>query len=482
MNTPPDTCDTCRHFDAAEQTAPVVKTRAPVLTRRRLTTIRSSPENQQLYRPVRRDDPEVQALAKSIADFGLKEPILITLDNYIISGHRRQVAAKLAGMKMVPVRIEPIRRDGGDRDRFVQLLAECNRQRIKTRAEKAREVAVAADPHEAYQSLIEHRKNLARVDVPQIKLRTAKRRDGISSAKLPFLKAVIAVIENRRDFWPLSVRGIHYCLLNDPPLRHAKKPGSIYQNDRPSYQDLDDLTVRARLTGDIAWDAIADETRPVVTWNVHCDVNTFISDQLDHFLKGYWRDLLQSQPNHIEIIGEKLTVQGIIRPAAMKYCVPYSIGRGYGSLPIRAEMVQRWEASGKDKLILLILSDFDPDGEEIAHSFARSLRDDFDVDEKLLVPIKVALTSDQVVEFKLPSKMTAKKDSAGYERFTKQHGKNAYELEALQPEQLQAVLQRAIDNVLDTEAFNAEIDQEHEDAAFLEETRWQVLEAIRDEL
>ena len=62
-------------------------------------------------------------------------------------------------------------------------------------------------------------------------------------------------------------------------------------------------------------------------------------------------------------------------------------------------MVKRFKSSGKDKLILLILSDFDPDGEEIAHSLARSLRDDFDVDA--VEPVKVALTREQVAMFEL---------------------------------------------------------------------------------
>jgi hypothetical protein len=44
----------------------------------------------------------------------------------------------------------------------------------------------------------------------------------------------------------------------------------------------------------------------------------FVRDELDSFLKGYYRDLMQSQPNHIEIIGEKNTIRGIIRPVAME--------------------------------------------------------------------------------------------------------------------------------------------------------------------
>jgi hypothetical protein len=37
-------------------------------------------------------------------------------------------------------------------------------------------------------------------------------------------------------YWPLTVRQVHYLLLNDPPLRHDKKPGSVYVNDKASYK------------------------------------------------------------------------------------------------------------------------------------------------------------------------------------------------------------------------------------------------------
>ena len=66
-------------------------------------------------------------------------------------------------------------------------------------------------------------------------------------------------------------------------------------------------------------------------------------------------------------------------------------GRGFCSLPPRYETAKRYRASGKQKLVLLIVSDFDPDGEEIANSYARSFRDDFDIDD--VHAVKVALTA-----------------------------------------------------------------------------------------
>ena len=136
-------------------------------------------------------------------------------------------------------------------------------------------------------------------------------------------------------------------------------------------------------------------------------------------------------------------------------------------------MAERYWASGKDKLVVLMASDFDPEGEDICHSFARSMRDDFGIEN--IVPVKVALTATQVKQHKLQPKMTAKQTSSRYRGFADKYGENVWEIEALPPVALQTILGEAIDSVLDTEAFNDEVDQEREDAAFLEGARQRVL-------
>ena len=50
------------------------------LVRKPISSVRPSPENDKLYRPVNPRDPEIVALAKSIKQNGLLEPIVITRD------------------------------------------------------------------------------------------------------------------------------------------------------------------------------------------------------------------------------------------------------------------------------------------------------------------------------------------------------------------------------------------------------------------
>lgn len=441
-----------------------------------LASIRPSPENEQLYKPVKRDDPAIQALAESIRERGVIEPLVITQDYWIISGHRRFAAANLVGLDQVPCRVMDFRK-ADDPDRFLRLLREYNRQREKSVDEIIREEVVSASPQQAYESLIEHRAIKARVRVPDIMLRSRQTRRMISEAKRPLLDAVLTVVEERREYLPISVRSIHYGLLNNPPLRHASKRNSTYRNDKASYQALVELVARARLEGHLSMDAICDETRPVERWAVWPNAGDYVRSKIDGLFRDYFRNLMASQPNHIEIVAEKNTIHGIVKLVAEKYTIPVTSARGHCSLPPRYEMSKRFKESGKEKLIVLILSDFDPDGEEIAHSFARSMRDDFGIEN--LHPVKVALTAQQVRRFRLPPNLDAKTSSPNYPRFVKEHGRAVYELEALQPDNLQTLLSDAIDRVIDVEAFNAELEREKSDAAQLDEHRQRVQIALR---
>jgi hypothetical protein len=219
----------------------------------------------------------------------------------------------------------------------------------------------------------------------------------VSRGKIPFFNAVIDVLNANSDFWPLTLRQIHYNLLNDPPPLHASRPHIRYANDQSSYVALSKLLMSARVHGDIRPHCIHDPTRPVESWSqLDKSIAPFIRWEVDNFLKGYQRDLMQSQPNHIEIVAEKMTVQSIVRSVALDFGIPFTIGRGYASYPPHHAIRQRFQKSGKDKLVLICLSDFDPEGEDIAETFARSLRDEFDIED--IKPVKAALTARQVQE------------------------------------------------------------------------------------
>jgi hypothetical protein len=184
---------------------------------------------------------------------------------------------------------------------------------------------------------------------------------------------------------------------------------------------------------------------------------------VDEFCKGYWRDLMQGQAVHVEIVGEKLTIEGIVRPVAMRFCVPYTIGRGYSSLPPRKAMYDRFLKSGKARLVILFLSDHDPEGWDIAETFTKSMRDDFGVEN--VVGIKVGLKPEQVRQLGLPPNADAKQSSSRFKKFAARFGPAAYELEAAPPPTLERWLDEAVRSVIDIQLFNAQVQAEKQDSA-----------------
>jgi hypothetical protein len=224
--------------------------------------------------------------------------------------------------------------------------------------------------------------------------------------------------------------------------------------------------------------AIEDGTRPIRLGGGFESLEEFIEQELDNFLLGYSRNLMQGQQNHIEIILEKNALRSVIEIVAKRYCIPMTTARGYASLSPRHAIASRFKNSGKNKLVLLMLTDFDPDGEQIAESFARSMRDDFGITD--IHPVKVALTAEDVENYDLPSDMDAKPSSPNYQKFIKKYGIKAVELDAAPVTLLQQKLENAIVSVIDIDEYNSQIELEEEDATEIEARRSLVFEAIKD--
>jgi hypothetical protein len=448
---------------------------------RPISSVQPAPENSLVYHATTADDPTIQELAADIKLRGILDPIVINCEGWILSGHRRHVAALIVGLDEVPCRMLNVPRSDPE---FEQLLVAFNLQRTKSFDEVIREFGIRSNPEDAYANLVSDRKERAKVAGASLELGDPKRRTPITRNKQPFLDAILRVLHELRDFLPVSERKIHYSLLNDPPLRHAFKKASRYANDRSSAQELSKICTTARVMGLIPRGVICDETRPFTGWSTHPDAGSFVQESLSDFLKYYARDLQRSQPAHVECWGEKLTLEGSIRPVCMEYCIPYTLMRGFVSIPPRERLVERFEKSGKEKLIVLLFGDFDSDGEKICESCVRSFRDDFKIAEERIFAKKVCLRHDQVAARNLPATFDPKTDSPNYPAFIQKYGEDvvAHEIEVLHPSEIAPMLDETIRSVLDIDLYNQEVDAEKEDAARLDALRRKIGPLIREAL
>lgn len=440
--------------------------------------IKTAPDNDLIYDKFGIANADDRDLTISIRDNGVHEPLTLSADNYLLSGHRRLAAVKYLGIQSVPVRHVDVVFQNLDGQAKLETLRIYNQQRNKSAGERIREKLLDIEPAQAHLELKAIRnkaRTVAGAPDSNVRMGAVKKRAKITT--LQFLDAAKRVIQENEEYWPLTVRRVHYLLLNAPPLKHDKKPDSRYVNDKESYGALTRLLLRARLTDDVPMASIEDSTRPIQLGGGFATLEQFVAQETKNFLTGYSRNLMQGQPHHIEIMLEKNALRTVIESVAREYCIPVTTGRGFSSLSPRYDLFQRFRHSGKEKLVLLMLTDFDPDGEEIAASFARSLRDDFGMND--IHAVKVSLTAQDVRENDLPSDMDAKVSSPNYKKFVARHGVKVVELDAAPVKMLQAGLRKAIEAVIDVAEYNAQIDMERQDSAHAEAHRRVVFEAIR---
>ena len=444
-----------------------------------VSAVQVAPENDLLYDRfgiANRDDAD---LAISIRDKGIQEPLTLSADHILLSGHRRLAAAKYLSMKTVPVRVvEDVVFNDLDTTERLEALRLYNQQREKSPGERIKEKLLDIDPKDAHQELRRRRIDavlLKGATDANVRMGAVKKRASITT--MQFLAKAMQVILENKEYWPLTVRRVHYLLLNDPPLRHDKKPDSVYVNDKASYKALTNLLIRARLSKDVPMASIEDTTRPIQDGGGFSTFEQFVAQETERFLIGYTRNLMQGQKNHVEIMLEKNALRTVIETVAREYCIPCTTGRGFSSLSPRYDLALRFRQSGKSRLVLLMLTDFDPDGDEIAASFARSLRDDFNI--KNIHAVKVALTTEDVQAYDLPSDMDAKVSSPNYQKFLNRYGATkVVELDAAPVKLLQSKLREAIESVIDVAEFNAQVEQEAQDSAHIQAHRQVVFEAI----
>jgi hypothetical protein len=207
--------------------------------------LRPAHVNGVIYKDVGHDDPAVVALAENIKAVGrVLEALVVTRKGkVVVSGHRRLAAAKIASLAQVPVRYVNIDPDDPE---FERLLVSFNDQRVKSAAEQIREEIVRTRRNDAYENLLNHHKleqakAYQRIEDSGLRVldqSPARRRARITEVKWPMLAAVAAILNQYRDYWPLTLRQIHYRMLIRNVLRNAKVADSLYRNTQNSYGDL----------------------------------------------------------------------------------------------------------------------------------------------------------------------------------------------------------------------------------------------------
>lgn len=296
---------------------------------------------------------------------------------------------------------------------------------------------------------------------------------------------ITLVVDELTDYWPLTLRQIHYRLVERRPnwCKYSIKTDAPYENTVNHYQALSRLLKWMRIDKKLSWEVLTDRTRRVSEKRGLEDLDEFIDDQLYWFLRGYERCLVQSQDVYVELWVEKDALSSVFEDVADPFCLRVVTRRGYNSVTYEADYFNRATMAIErgQKPVVLYFGDFDPSGNDMLRASLETLQAEMGLDD--LKTIRVALTEQQIEQYSLPPKPgAAKKKDPRYKEYVKKYGTSAWELDALHPRDLEQIASDALHEVLDMDSFEAEQQQERLDKNRIRDIRTKVMASINREL
>ena len=195
------------------------------------------------------------------------------------------------------------------------------------------------------------------------------------------------------------------------------------------------LLKEAREQGIIPWDWIVDETRELErcsTW-----------DDPEHYARAvsrsYRRDFWNQQPVRVEVWSEKGTVRGVLRRCSMSTASASASCTGSAARPRSTTLPRMMTAA---TLIVLYVGDYDPSGLYMSERDIPDRLAKYGGDHVTLK--RIALTRKQTTD-DLPSfPASDKKKDPRYKWFVQQLRHRCWELDALDPNDLRALVEEAI--------------------------------------
>lgn len=428
--------------------------------------IQETLDNWTIYAKVNLDDPTFVELCQSIQESGINTPIEISSDNFVISGHRRLAAARICGLLWVPCLVNDavVMAELSAAER-TKLLAEHNRGvRIKTNSELYLEAAARVDPEEAVKKAQARKArvldNIKKSSLDEVEVSGSISRTDPSGERAEMLNAVLEILEELRenDYLPTSGRSIHYKLLARNVRTSTRANGYIYGTRPGSAALLSKLLTDARSEGLIDHDDLDDGTRPSMCYAPSGTVGKYIDKTLDGVFTQYLSNIHIDQPNHVELLVEKNTIFPLLkRHVAADVRVPITSLRGYGSFPAARDVADRFKRSGKDQLIVIYVSDLDPEGMDMPASWKKYLLHDFGIEASVF---RAAVTPEQVERHDLPPDAEVKLSSSRASRFIEEHGEQCWELDSMPEAVLIDEVSRAVKSVLDLRALSRALAKE----------------------
>ena len=264
-------------------------------------------------------------------------------------------------------------------------------------------------------------------------------------ATMALLKDAIAVLDEYRDYLPLTGRQIFYRLANTKP----EYPKTQRFSDR-----LNHHLGNARRGRMIPFSSIRDDGVSVYESDHYAGTDGFHA-HVRSLAKNYKRDKMATQDVRLEVWCEASGMQPQLARVAERYSVSVYSCSGFDSITAKKMIADRACAAGK-RAVILHLGDYDPSGVSLFKAVAEDVAEFVEKDRPhgycSVEFVRVALTAEQVRAYALPTAPAKATDS----RSKRWQGETC-QLEALTPAQIAELLNDAILAQLDLQQLTSDI-------------------------
>jgi hypothetical protein len=272
--------------------------------------------------------------------------------------------------------------------------------------------------------------------------------------------------EYQRQGFDLTLRQLYYQFVARGYLA----------NKDTEYKRLGNIVNDARLAGLLDWNYIVDRTRFLRGQSHWIDPSYVLRSAAFSYQTDRWAN----QSNRVEVWIEKDALVGVISGACSRQDVPFFSCRGYTSqseLWGAARRLISYERSGQDPIVIH-LGDHDPSGIDMT----RDIGDRLKLFGAKATVRRIALNMDQVDAYQPPPN-PAKLTDARAEGYITRFGRESWELDALDPTTLDALITATIGEYRDDDQWQTDTDAMEAERELLTATanRWTEIAAYLGE-
>lgn len=241
------------------------------------------------------------------------------------------------------------------------------------------------------------------------------------------------ITEYQAQGFDLTLRQLYYQFVSR----------DIIPNTQASYKNLGSVINDARLAGMIDWLTIVDRTRELRALPHWEDPSAIVETCARQFNIDRW----QGQDYRPEVWIEKDALVGVFERVCQELDVPLFSCRGYTSqseMWVSAQRMLKYRHNSQTPVIFHF-GDHDPSGKDMS----RDIQDRLQLfTAKRLKFERLALNMDQVQKYDPPPNPAKITDSRA-NAYIAEFGDESWELDALEPSVLEALVREAIDGIMD---------------------------------